>query len=135
MSDKSSLEKVIDILPRDMKDIVEENIFPDEDIRVIVQGKTGEAVIVTDRRVCTINGGEVFQPFEKEIIKGVALSRRNRVGRFELFVDDPENYTAEAKEDDCQFAPDLSKNVVNFPYSKFPQFTAAEKHINALIGK
>lgn len=135
MSDKKCLETVVDYLPPYMKDIIDENIGEEEDIKAIVKGKSGEAVIVTDKRVCTINNGEMFQPFEKEIIKGVKLSRKNRVGRFELLVENPEQYIEKRKEEDCKYGPDLSKNIVNFPYSKFPMFKVVEKHINVLIGK
>ncbi len=132
MSDK--LEKVMDKLPQNMKDLVSEVIEQGEEITAMAEGRTGEAVIITDRRVCTINEGKILQSFAKEVIKGVKLSRRNRVGRFELFVDNPEKYTVEKNKDDCIFSPDLSRNVVNFPYIKFPVFQIVEKQINALIG-
>ncbi|UNC90993.1 hypothetical protein [Candidatus Contubernalis alkaliaceticus] len=135
MSDKSCLETVVDYIPQYMKDMINEHIGENEDIKAIVKGRSGEAVIVTNQKVCTINNGEIFQPFEKDEIKGVKLSRKNRVGRFELLVENPEKYIVKLEEGQCKYGPDLSKNIVNFPYSKFPMFNVVEKHINVMIGK
>lgn len=125
---------VMDRLPKKMIEMVEESLKEGEAIKAVVEGRTGEAVIVTDQRVLTINEGTILQPFEREEITGVKLSRRTRVGRFELLVKDPEKYMVD-KEKDCIFSPDLSRNIVNFPYMKFPAFQAVEKEINALIGE
>lgn len=133
MSNKK--ETVMDKLPRRMQELVDENVRQGEEITAIAEGRTGEAVIVTDQRVFTVNEGEILQAFDKEEITGVKLSRRVRVGRFELFLENPEKYIVEKSQDDCIFSPDLSRNVVNFPYIKFPAFQLVEKQINALIGK
>ena len=126
---------VMDNLTTSMQKLVDDNLKESEEIKAIAEGRSGEAVVVTSQRVFTINEGSILQAFDREEVTGVKLSRVNRVGRFELIVKDPEKYIVHKNKDDCIFSPDLSRNLVNFPYIKFPAFEAVRDQVKALISK
>ncbi|GEM_PF-2037085 len=134
MSDKSCLETVVDFLPEKMRKIIDENVNPDEDIKAVVKGIKGEAVAVTDQGVHIIKEEREHYLFPYDKINRIRVSRANRVGRFELFVEDENKYKVEKDSDDCSYGPDKSKNVVNFPYSKFPMFQVAKRYVRKYTG-
>ncbi|RQD77546.1 MAG: hypothetical protein D5R97_02095 [Candidatus Syntrophonatronum acetioxidans] len=135
MSDKSCLEIVVDFLPEKMRRIIDENVETDEDIKAVVKGIKGEAVAVTDKGVHIIKEEKEHYLFPYDKINRVRVSRANRVGRFELFVEEQDEYNVKKDpHDSSYYGPDKSKNVVNFPYSKFPMFQVAKRYVRKFTG-
>lgn len=119
---------VIDVLPKKMREAIDENIRVSEDIKVAIKGINTEAVVVTDEGVYIIKDKTECNYHPYNLIESAKTSRKFRRGRFELFVEGLEEEEASGTEG-MEFGPDPAKNVVNFPWSKVPQFKKAVKAI------
>ena len=110
----------------------------DEEVICIARGVGNEALVVTNKRVYTINTNPTndksyVESFEFHEINGVKLFREYRVGKCQILTPHPEKY--ESKSIREQYGLDHSTDVVNFPYVQFATFNIARRHILVLTGK
>ncbi|RQD77203.1 MAG: hypothetical protein D5R97_02920 [Candidatus Syntrophonatronum acetioxidans] len=120
---------VFDFIPKKIGEVIDENITFSEDIKAVVKGMKGEALVVTDEGVYTVKKGNChFFPYDK-ILPGKYIARVYRRGRFEIPTVDRGRVKLPDQLTDPDFGPDPAPNVINFPWSKVPLFRKAEEII------
>ncbi len=118
---------VFDYIPKRIGDVIDENIEVDEDIKAVVKGMKGEALVVTNEGVYTVKRGDChFFPYDK-IVPGRNISRVYRRGRFEIPTVEKGKVRLPDQSKEPDFGPDPAPNVINFPWSKVVLFRKAEE--------
>lgn len=119
MAERESLDKIMDVLPENLKCLVKENVHDQENYLAVVKGIKGEALAVTDKGVHIVKEADRCSYFPFSAIASVKAYRELRRGKFELILRGdkrPEQALMMGYEEDP------SEHVINFPFAKMPMF-------------
>lgn len=128
MADQNSQEKIIDVLPENLKCLVMKEVHETENYLAVAKGIKGEALAVTDKGVHMVKESDRCSFFPFSEIAFVKIYRELRRGKFELIMrgeQSPERGLM------MGYDADPSEHVVNFPFAEMPKF----KNVGEIIKK
>ncbi len=128
MTGLDPLDKIMDVLPEDLKCLVMKEVHNQENYLAVVQGIKGEAVAVTDEGVHIVKEADRCSFFPFSAIAFVKIYRELRRGKFELILrgeKSPEEGLM------MGYEADPAEHVINFPFAKMVVF----KKVKEIIGK
>ncbi|MEW5919702.1 MAG: hypothetical protein AB1796_01880 [Bacillota bacterium] len=119
MAAQDSLDRIIDVLPENLKCLVMKEVHDKENFLAVVKGIKGEALAVTDEGVHMVKESDRCSFFPFSAIASIKIYRELRRGKFELILRGgkrPEQGLM------MGYEADPAEHVVNFPFAKMAMF-------------
>lgn len=130
MAAQDALDRIMDVLPENLKCLVMKEVHDRENFLAVVKGIKGEALAVTDHGVHMVKESDRCSYFPFDSIAFVKTYRELRRGKFELILRG-ERSPNEALM--MGYDADPSEYVINFPFAKMPMFKKVAEMIKRRI--
>lgn len=130
MAAQDALDRIMDVLPENLKCLVMKEVHDQENFLAVVKGIKGEALAVTDQGVHMVKESDRCSYFPFDSIAFVKTYRELRRGKFELILRGEQSPNEALM---MGYEADPSEHVINFPFAKMPMFKKVAEMIKSRI--
>ena len=128
MATQDALDRIMDVLPENLKCLVMKEVHDQENFLAVVKGIKGEALAVTDQGVHMVKESDRCSYFPFDSIAFVKTYRELRRGKFELILRGEQSPNEALM---MGYEADPSEHVINFPFAKMPMFKKVAEMIKS----